>query len=79
MESFFRRIRWSLIHHKNPSSGNHKETYGFKTSKTPDQQDELIPFETDMKKLLSDIEFKTNRNDFQKQLRKDVKEINFLI
>lgn len=75
MESLHKRMRWSLIHCKNKSIGDQKETYGFRTSKSPDQQEELVPFENDMQELLRDIKFKGKRSEFQKQLASDVKEI----
>ena len=75
MESLHRRMRWALIHFKNKCSDKQKETYGFKTAKSPDQQDELIRFENDMQDVLRDIKFKRHQSEFQKKLARDVKEI----
>ena len=72
MESLHRRMRWALIHVKNKCSGKQKETYGFKTAKSRDQQDE---FENDMQDILCDIKFKRQQSEFQKKLARDVKEI----
>ena len=68
-------MRWALIHFKNKCTGKQKETYGFKTAKSPDQQDELIRFENDMQDLLRGIKFKRHQSELQKKLARDVKEI----
>ena len=68
-------MRWALIHFKSKCAGKQKETYGFKTAKSPDQQGELIRFENDMQDLLRDIKFKRHQREFQKKLARDVKEI----
>ena len=50
-------------------------TYGFKSSKAPSQMDHLNAFENDVYNLVSNVEFNHRRNDFQRKLSKDVKEI----
>lgn len=75
MANFFKRMRWTVIHYENNFKNDQKETFGFKTSKTPEQQDPLVPFENDMYDMLCNIKFKNHQNKFQKQLAKDVKEI----
>ena len=44
---------------------------GLKSSKTPKQVKELIPFETDLA-LVQNIRFRKTRNHFQKKVQKDV-------
>ena len=48
----------------NKCSGKQKGTYGFKTAKSPDKQDELLRFEKDMQDLLLDIKFKRHQSEF---------------
>ena len=75
LESFFKRMRWALIHHKNKRCSKQKETYGFNTPKCPEQGDELKDFEHDNYELLRNIEFRNKQSEFQKRLAKDVKAI----
>ena len=75
MGNLFKRMRWTVIHYENNCKDDRKETFGFKTSKTPEQQDLLTPFENEMYDMLCNIKFKNRQNNFQKQLTKDVKEI----
>ena len=54
-----------------------KETYGFKSKRSPPQVKELNEFEDCMLDMIQRVEFKTNThpNDLRKKLSKDVKEI----
>ena len=76
VESLVRRMRWKALFFEKPElAGPGKETYGFKTNKAPPQMEHLHPFENDLYDLVCNIKFSPRRNDFQKQLTKDVKEI----
>ena len=69
-------MRWKALFFEKPElAGLGKETYGFKTNKAPPQMEHLNPFENDFYDLVYNIQFSPRRNDFQKQLTKDVKEI----
>ena len=54
-----------------------KETYGFKSKRSPPHVKELNEFEDCILDMIQRVEFKTNTypNDLQKKLNKDVKEI----
>ena len=76
LEHFFGRCRWKLFFFKNKHiTPSGKKTYGFKTSQSPDPQPELRAFECDLYDMVRNIQFNRYSNDFQKQLKKDVKEI----
>ena len=76
VESLVRRMRWKALFFEKPElAGPGKETYGFRTNKAPPQMEHLNPFENDLYDLVCNIQFSPRRNDFQKQLTKDVKEI----
>ena len=73
-ESFIKRLRWRIFGHE--SNGNieeqtikevEKETFGFKSDKTPPQHHHLVNFENDMYNLISNIKFKNPYNDFQRK------------
>ena len=46
--------------------------YGLKSSKTPKQVKELIPFENGLIALVQNISFRKTRNHFQKKIKKDI-------
>ena len=48
------------------------EWYGLKSSKTPKQVKELIPFENDLIAFVQNIRFRRTRNHFQKKIQKDI-------
>ena len=54
------------------------EIYGLKTLNCPPQMKDLIPFENDMFKIVKSLKFRNTRNQFQRQLRRDIKTINNL-
>ena len=75
-ESFIRRMRWKAHFFLNPQNNQEKkQTFGFKTTKSPPFVEEMKNFEESMLKLVSDIKFKDNpRTDsFQKKLSTDIK------
>ena len=53
----------------------HKENYGFKSLNAPPITPELKPFEDGLLQLIQNTEFRTTTNNFQKDLRKQVKKI----
>ena len=52
-----------------------KETYGFNSKRAPPVVEELNVFENRMTDLIRDIEFSDQINDFQRELRKDMKSV----
>ena len=75
-QQFFQRIRWKVFFEENKDKKHIvKETYGFKTEKSAPPHKELAKFESDIINLIHNLEYKTNKNQFQNKLSKDVKEI----
>lgn len=74
-ENFVRRIRWKHFFIQNPNVVQHKQTYGFKTTVTPPQSKELKNFEDDLFNMIRNIQFRATSNEFQNNLKKDVKTI----
>ena len=77
-ESFIQRLRWKSYFFLHPdSTPSDKVTYGFKTSKTAPQLDELSDFEHKLADLVSTgIIFRTYRNSYQRELEKTVTAIH---
>ena len=84
-ESFMRRARWRAFYHllekddeqfsdedDDPPPTQH---YGFPSPKCPPFVPELAGFESDLWCLVDSVSFTTDRNDFQKVLLKDIREI----
>ena len=73
-EQFIQRLRWKAHFSLNPMNNpNNKNTFGFKTKRNAPQIPELVPFEEDLTNMISNIEFKTYRNDFQNKLLNDAR------
>ena len=68
-----KRMRWKVLCNvKKETNGIKTEWYGLKSSKTPKQVKELIPFENDLIALVQNIRFRNTRNHFQKKIKKDI-------
>ena len=77
-ESLIQRMRWKAFFFLNTNTNDTtKESYGFKSKRSPHHVKELNEFEDCMLDMIQRVEFKTNTysNELQKQLRKDIKEI----
>ena len=72
------RMRWRAYHFLKPCTRNNdRQTYGFKSKKTPPQIPELNEFETQMTNMVQNIEFRTDRApEFQRKLSEHTKAIN---
>ena len=71
-------MRWKAFFFLNKNCNDtSKESYGFKSKRSPPHVAELNEFEDCMLEMIQRVEFKTNTypNDLQKKLNKDVKEI----
>lgn len=76
-EKLIRNMRWRAFFYLHPEANvSTKETYGFNSSKTPPVIDEMRVFENRMTDLIQNIEFDNHSNDFQRQLKNDIKLIN---
>ena len=87
--NFIRRIRWKAFYFfksnddsfDNDSSDDSfdeckdRRNFGFKTENSPPPIREIASFEKDIWNLVTNIKFNKHRNEFQKQLAKDVKDI----
>ena len=80
VEMIITRMRWKAIHfNNNDNRDNIKEEntewYGLKSSYSPRQVKELIPFENDLVELIRNIKFREIRNTFQEKFKEDIKSI----
>ena len=73
-ESFLRRVRWKAYHYLHPTETSDKETFGFNSTKNPPAVKELSQFEDKMLELIQNINFKTQRDNFQNKLSTGRKE-----
>ena len=74
-EDFARRCRWKYFHLVNPTS-RQKETFGFRTLKTPPPADNKVEdFLADLFNLVADVKFKPASNEFQDMLKKDCQRV----
>ena len=47
--------------------------YGFKTRKCPPQHKDLMEFEDDLQKMISNVQFRRVKNNFQNRLKNDIR------
>lgn len=75
-DKLIRNMRWRAYHYLHRKENTErKETYGFNSKRAPPVIDELKVFENGMTDLIRDIEFSDQTNDFQRELRKDMKSV----
>jgi hypothetical protein len=75
-EKFVRTLRWKALFFLNPKAKQEeKETYGFNSRRSPPVINEMKPFEDRLKHLISNVEFQKQDNNFQRQLRNNIKDI----
>ena len=76
VEAVFRKMRWkALFFDRKDCKPRQSDTYGFNTPIAPDQNPLLNAFESDVYNLISNMKFDPRRNDFQKKLSSDVKDL----
>ena len=68
-------MRWKALQFLGRLKSNGKQTFGFKSTKCPPVIDELRPFELELQRMISNIEFRPVRNKFLSKLSKDIKSI----
>ena len=62
-------MRWKAYFFLNPNATtDNKDTFGFKSQKTPPYIPELTSFERKLRKLIFDIKFRKNKCHFQQQM-----------
>ena len=75
-DKLIRNMRWRAYHYLHRKEHTEqKETYGFNSKCAPPMVEELKVFENRMTDLIRDIEFRDQINDFQRELRKDMKSV----
>ena len=74
-ENFLKRMRWKALVFLGKLKGSGKENYGFKTAKYPSSVKEIVLFENNMMDMIKNLEFKRVYNEFQSNLRNDIRQI----
>ena len=74
-EKFLKRMRWKVLAFLGKLKSSDKDNYGFKRVKCPSSVKELVPFENDMMDMIKNLEFKRVNNEFQSNLRNDIRQI----
>ena len=73
---FLKRIRWKALAFLGKLRSSDKDSYGFKTVKCSSSVKELVSFEIDMMDMIKNLEFKRINNEFQLNLRNDIRQIS---
>ena len=79
-EEFIQRLRWKVFYYLNPPrlDVDRPNRFGFKTTKTAPQNDDLTPFETELYELIANIKFDERKQNgrFQRELDRNIRDIN---
>ena len=73
VELLIKRMRWKAPFFENESESTSK--HGFKTCKCPPQHKDLMKFENDFQKMISNLHFRRVKNNFQNRLKNDTRSI----
>ena len=73
IELLVKRMRSKALFFQNESESTFK--YGFKTRKCPPQHKDAMEFEDDLQKMISNVQFRRVKNNFQNRLKNDIKSI----
>ena len=76
-EMMIKRMRWKafFLAKDNNDCNNNDNNYGFKLRKCPPQNEDMDKFEADLLDTITNIKFKKFSNQFQSQLKEDIKKI----
>ena len=74
-ENFLKRMRWKVLAFLGKLKSSDKDNYGFKRMKCPSPVKALVSFENDMMDMIKNLEFKRVNNEFQSNLRNDIRQI----
>ena len=75
-DKLIRNMRWRAYHYLHrKENAERKETCGFNSKRAPPLVEELKVFENRMTDLIRNIEFTDQINDFQRELRNDMKSV----
>ena len=73
VELLIKQIRWKALFYENETKGTFN--YSFKPRKCSRQHKDLITFEDDLRKIISNVEFRRVNNYFQDRLKNDIRSI----
>ena len=73
VELLIERMPWKALFSGIESESTFR--YGFKTRKCPPQHKNLMEFEDDLQKMISTMQFRRVKNDFQNRLKNDIRSI----
>ena len=80
IEAVIKRMRWKAIFFETTNGDQEEEaypeTYGLKTTNTPQQVPEMADFEKELIGVIRKLKFRNHTNDFQKHLQEDIRAIN---
>ena len=68
-------MRLKALHFLRKLESNEEQTFGLKSIKCPPAIDELGPFQSDLERMITNIEFRPIRNKFFSKLSNDIKSI----
>lgn len=75
VEKFTKCLWLKASFFKPPFNTSTYKNFGFMSNKTPPQNEHFNPFEDDLGGLVRNIEFETVKNEFQKKLESDLKQL----
>ena len=73
VEILIKRMRRKALFFENDSESTFK--CGFKTRKCPPQHKDLMEFEDDLQKMISNVQSRIVQNDFQKRFKNGIRSI----
>ena len=68
-------MRWKALQFLGKLESTNKETFGFRSRKSPPAVEELTKFENDLMLMIKNIQFRHISSTFQQQLKKGIEEI----
>ena len=77
---FIKKMHWRaifFINNNTRATEDHKQgfSYDLKSGRSPPQVKDLIQFEDDLVRIVKELKFPKVRNNFQKMLREDMKQV----
>ena len=75
-----KKMRWKavfFINNNKKATDDYKQgfSYGLKSGRSPPQVKDLIQFEDDLVRIVKELKFRKVKNNFQKMLREDMKQV----
>lgn len=77
IESVIKRMSWKAFFYDKPDTEDRTDNkFGFRSKTCPPQHNDLSKFEADLLNMAKNVRFKKSQDQFQQQLKKDIKQIN---